>query len=131
MQHRNLLSLAAILGMLAVIFGAFGAHALKASLDPVSLGNWETATRYQFYHVFGMIVAVLLAERSGDKYGLRAAWWFLAGIVLFCGSLYLLSLRSLFSVNLNWLGPITPLGGLCFISGWVWIFIVVRRSLKK
>jgi uncharacterized membrane protein YgdD (TMEM256/DUF423 family) len=113
--------------MVAVILGAFGAHALKARLDVGALANWETAVRYQFYHVFAIITAAWLADKSQDKLALRAGWLFFIGILLFSGSLYFLSLRNLLEMNLLWLGPITPLGGLAFISGWVCLFISFRR----
>jgi uncharacterized membrane protein YgdD (TMEM256/DUF423 family) len=131
MQTRNILMLAAALGMIAVIFGAFSAHALKARLDVTSLGNWETATRYQFYHVFAMIASVYIAQKTSDSLAIKAAWLFFTGILLFSGSLYLLSTRSLIGANLSWLGPVTPLGGLSFICGWICLLVVFQRSVKN
>lgn len=128
MQTKKLLTVASFLGMLAVVLGAFGAHALKTRLDATSLAIWETAVRYQFYHVFAIILAAWLAEKSQNTLAIRAGWLFFIGIILFSGSLYFLSLRNLLEMNLLWLGPITPLGGLAFISGWVCLLITFRRS---
>jgi uncharacterized membrane protein YgdD (TMEM256/DUF423 family) len=96
---------------LAVAAGAFGAHALKARLSAEMLAVWETAARYQVYHALGLFVVAWLAERGRrtDPVG----WLFLAGILLFSGSLFALALTGE-----RRLGAITPLGGLCFLAGW-------------
>lgn len=109
------LKLGGILLALAVITGAFGAHALRDLLDEKSLQLWETANRYHFYHSFGIIVFSLLKGR-----GLK--WTpvlFLSGIICFSGSLYLMACRDLIDLPLAWLGPVTPLGGLFFILAWL------------
>jgi len=101
--------LAAALGLLAVALGAFGAHALKGALQSnETTAIWETAVLYHFIHA---VVLLVLATRPGA--GGAASSLFVAGIVLFSGSLYLLALT-----NVKWLGAITPLGGLCFLAGW-------------
>ena len=104
--------IAAVLCFLAVALGAFGAHSLKATLqahDMVSV--WEKAVLYHFLHALALLVLAL------HGIGSRApSILFVAGIVLFSGSLYLLALT-----NLRWLGAITPLGGLCFLAGWAWL----------
>ena len=95
---------------LAVALGAFGAHALKATLSPELLVTWETAVRYQMYAAFG----IQLGSLQG---GSKAPLWSLAlGSLLFSGSLYLLCLTGV-----RWLGAITPLGGLALIAGWLWL----------
>ena len=102
---------------LAVISGAFGAHALKARLPAEMLAIWETAARYHVYHglAFFALVLVRLESRAPREGALNAAGWlFLAGLVLFCGSLYALALTEK-----RWLGAITPLGGLAWIAGWL------------
>lgn len=114
-MNRNWLGIAAINGALAVMAGAFAAHGLKARLSPDSLAVFETGARYQMYHALAMAMTALVAARS-------AAIAFLAGIVLFSGSLYLLALTGT-----PILGAITPLGGLCFIAGWV---LLAWRAFK-
>lgn len=102
--------LTAVLGALAVVAGAFGAHALAERLPAVSLEVWKTTVFYQFIHVISV-----LALRTTP---LTKLLWLL-GIVLFSGSLYVLSTSSLHELNVNWLGPVTPIGGLFFILGWL------------
>jgi len=109
MQPRFLL-IAAIAGFLAVALGAFGAHGLKAVLSDYQLDIYKTAVNYQMWH------ALLLAAIAGQPHHKLlnwAGWTLLCGMVLFSGSLYLLSLTGL-----TWLGMITPIGGLCFLVGW-------------
>jgi uncharacterized membrane protein YgdD (TMEM256/DUF423 family) len=109
------LFLAALLGALAVALGAFGAHALKARLTPEKLVTFETGVRYHFYHTFALLVVGLVqVTLPGAGTTALAGWLFLAGIVLFSGSLYWLALGGP-----RWLGPITPLGGLALIGGWI------------
>ncbi|EED31915.1 product YwdK [gamma proteobacterium NOR5-3] len=101
-------------GLLGVAFGAFGAHALRDRLDAYSLGVFETAVQYQFYHSFALLAAGMLLMQFPSSVLLKSSvFLFLLGMVLFCGSLYLLSFSGL-----RWLGAITPLGGLAFIAGW-------------
>ena len=111
--------IAAIFGIIAVIFGAFGAHALKAQLNANALENWKTAVNYQFVHALALL---LLATLPTNTFIRLAAWFFVFGIVCFSGSLYLLSLKEILPINTAFLGPITPLGGLFFIIGWVCLF---------
>jgi uncharacterized membrane protein YgdD (TMEM256/DUF423 family) len=105
-MDRNWLGIAAINGALAVMAGAFAAHGLKARLSADALSVFETGARYQMYHALAMTLTALIPAR-------RAAIAFLAGIILFSGSLYLLALTGI-----TILGAITPIGGLCFIAGW-------------
>lgn len=123
MDFRKILKLAAILGAISVILGAFGAHKLKELINEQSLQNWETGVRYQFYHTFAIMLSGMLLMNSNIKEFRIASIAFFIGIILFSGSLYGLSLRSLTSANLIWLGPITPLGGVSFIVGWIYLFI--------
>jgi uncharacterized membrane protein YgdD (TMEM256/DUF423 family) len=98
---------------LAVAAGAFGAHSLKAVLTPDMLAVFETAVRYQMYHALGLCV-VGWASHQYPQVSFRATGWlFVAGIVLFSGSLYVLSLSGV-----RWLGAVTPLGGVAFLAGW-------------
>lgn len=117
--------IAALYGALAVILGAFGAHALKDKLDAYQHTIYEKAVSYQFYHVAALLVVALLADKLQVKTLSLAGWFFSAGILFFSGSLYLLATRSLLGLdNLTpVLGPITPIGGLCFIIGWILLLV--------
>ncbi len=106
--------LAGLLGAAAVGLGAFGAHGLKSRLSPDRLQTFETGARYQVYHALALLGTALLVFRSPGTLLSIAGWLFVAGILLFSGSLYLL----VFSGKRFW-GAITPLGGLCFIAGWL------------
>jgi uncharacterized membrane protein YgdD (TMEM256/DUF423 family) len=109
-MNSLLFRVAAALCFLAVALGAFGAHALKGTLAAHAMTEiWNKAVLYQFVHAFALLVLAALPVASRAASGL-----FVAGIVLFSGSLYLLALT-----NLRWLGAITPLGGLCFLAGWL------------
>lgn len=104
----------AVSAFVAVAAGAFGAHGLKNSLSQEMLQIFETGVRYQMYHAFGLFVAAWAAERFPGSLVTTAGWLFVAGTVLFSGSLYLLSLTET-----RWLGAITPLGGVAFLAGWL------------
>jgi uncharacterized membrane protein YgdD (TMEM256/DUF423 family) len=112
-SSRRLIAIGCILAGIGVAAGAFGAHMLKTILEPPMLAAYDTATRYQMYHAFGMILAGMAARLFGDPRLVTAGWIFTAGMVMFCGSLYGIALAGL-----KWMGPITPLGGLTFIIGW-------------
>ncbi|HEX3203701.1 MAG TPA: DUF423 domain-containing protein [Nitrospiraceae bacterium] len=99
---------------ISVAAGAFGAHALKAVLAPDMLGVFETASRYQMYHGLALLVVGLMGPRVPARSLAVGGWCFMAGIVLFSGSLYVLALSGI-----RWLGAITPLGGAAFLAGWM------------
>lgn len=108
------ITLASLSGMLAVAFGAFGAHALKGRLDDYALGVFQTAVQYHFYHSLALLAVGVVALSQPETALLRSSGWlFIIGIVIFSGSLYLLSISGM-----RWLGAVTPLGGLAFIAGW-------------
>jgi len=111
---RVFFSLGAVLAFLAVAAGAFGAHAVRARLSPDLLDVFDTAARYHFFHALGLMVVGFAAGRWPGTVVHLAGWLFLAGIVLFSGSLYLLSLTGV-----RWLGAVTPFGGLAFLAGWL------------
>ncbi|MEQ1796274.1 MAG: DUF423 domain-containing protein [Nitrospira sp.] len=110
---QTLIGIGSLLAALAVAAGAFGAHMLKAVLDPPMLAVFETAARYQMYHALGMIAVGLAGQVFACPQVARAGWCLAAGTFLFCGSLYGVSL-----LGIRWLGAITPIGGLAFITGW-------------
>lgn len=123
-MSRLFLAFAAISGFVAVGLGAFGAHGLKPRLSPSLMSAFETAVQYQFYHTLALFGVALLLERLGQQTLLVAAGFlFIAGIVLFSGSLYALALGAP-----RWLGPVTPLGGVTFLLAWATLFIAILRS---
>ena len=118
----RLVAAAAINAFVAVAAGAFGAHGLRQRLDARALEVFEIGVRYQMFHALGMVVAAWLAAR-GLALAATAGWVMQAGIVVFSGSLYLLSLSGV-----RWLGAITPLGGLGFLVGWALIAVAALRG---
>jgi len=109
--------------MLAVILGAFGAHALKARLDESLLKIYHTGVEYHFYHALGLILVGIIAMNIPTNIWLKSSGWMMfAGIVLFSGSLYSLSI-----LNVRWLGMITPFGGLLFILAWLSLCIAIYK----
>ena len=126
---KNWMAWGAIVAMAAVALGAFGAHGLKESLSPERLEIFHTGVRYQFYHAFALLFLGLWAKTSPENKMLsRAGIAFFIGIVLFSGSLYILSIRDLVNWPVNWLGPITPLGGVSFIVGWVFVLLGINKD---
>lgn len=122
--------IAGILALLAVVFGAFGAHGLKGHISDDALAAFKTGHEYQFLHSLAILILFVIHSLYPVKQFRYAVYFFLAGIFLFSGSLYLLSTRELTGLPVGFLGPLTPLGGLCFIAGWL-IFIIGFSRLKK
>jgi uncharacterized membrane protein YgdD (TMEM256/DUF423 family) len=124
MLQKAFLTTGAVTAALAVALGAFGAHALKTRLAPDLLAVYQTAVQYHFYHALGLILIGLAAGQMAGSVWLKAAGWtMLAGIVLFSGSLYVLTISGQ-----RWLGAITPVGGLAFIAGWALFAVAVTRA---
>ena len=121
-MERLFFSVGAISAFLAVAAGAFGAHALRARLDPAMLAVFETGARYQMYHALGLLAVAWALTRWPGPWAGRAGWLFLVGTVLFSGSLYALALSGI-----RWLGAITPLGGLAFLAGWLCLALAARQ----
>jgi uncharacterized membrane protein YgdD (TMEM256/DUF423 family) len=123
-MDRTFLLIGAALGFFGVMFGAFGAHALRSRLSPEMLAVFETAVRYQMYHAFAvLIVAAGLGHVGPARLMMTAGWLFFAGVLLFSGSLYALALSGVTT-----LGIITPFGGLLFLVGWacLGLFALIR-----
>jgi uncharacterized membrane protein YgdD (TMEM256/DUF423 family) len=128
-MHKSYIKTAAVLGALSVMLGAFAAHGLKQILTADNLQIFETAVRYQFYHVFALLAVGILYKDFAGKYMLWAGKLFIAGIILFSGSLYLLCYVKHNAMPLNWLGAITPFGGVAFIAGWLMLFTaIIKRN---
>ena len=128
-MHKFFLQLASVLAALAVTLGAFGAHALKRIAPDTAVNIFETAVRYQFYHVFALAVAGILYRDFSNKWMLWAGNLFIVGIILFSGSLYILTwLKASSRQGLDWVGIITPFGGLAFIAGWICMFLGLYKG---
>jgi uncharacterized membrane protein YgdD (TMEM256/DUF423 family) len=122
-MDRLFFSLGAVSAFVAVAAGAFGAHALRARLSPELLAVFETGARYQMYHALALIVTAWAAARWPGPLPQAAGWLFLAGTMLFSGSLYALALSGV-----RWLGAITPLGGVAFLMGWICLALAAQRG---
>ncbi|MEO6542154.1 MAG: DUF423 domain-containing protein [Ferruginibacter sp.] len=128
-MHKGFLKTAALMGALSVMLGAFAAHGLKDLLSPGNLQVFETAVRYQFYHVFALLAVGILYAAFPGKLMEWAGRFFIAGIIFFSGSLYLLCYVKHQQMDLNWPGAITPFGGAAFIAGWVLLFCaMIKRN---
>jgi uncharacterized membrane protein YgdD (TMEM256/DUF423 family) len=124
MKGKIIILTGIILSGLTVVIGAFGAHALRATLEHTGRAEtFELAVRYQFYHALAILAAGILADRIQRNEIGYAAWLFLAGIIFFSGSLYVLSLTGV-----TMLGAVTPIGGLLMIAGWLMLFIGVYKK---
>ncbi|MBX2972944.1 MAG: DUF423 domain-containing protein [Flavobacteriales bacterium] len=128
MNDRSL-TLGALMLFIAVALGAFGAHGLKSQVGPEAVAQWQTGVQYQFYHGFGLVLLAALGGRLPQKRIRLIGNLFVAGILLFSGSIYLLATRDILGTQglTPVLGPITPLGGLCFLAGWAVLFITAWR----
>ena len=131
-MHKRFLITAFVFGALSVIAGAFLAHLLKQKMPQAAIEVYETAVRYQFYHVFALLACGLLTEKFPGVQIKRAGICFIAGIVLFSGSLYLISglISNGISVPLV-LGILTPLGGVSFILGWLFLTLAISTERRS
>ena len=125
-MHKRFLLSSAVAAFLAVGLGAFAAHGLRGRLDNPTLEIFQTAVRYHFFHALGLaLIAVLSKEYPKSRLLHWAGWLMLAGIALFSGSLYVLSLSGI-----KWLGAVTPLGGLAFMSAWLLLALFALREAE-
>jgi len=113
-MERFFLAAGSISAFLAVAFGAFAAHGLKGRLTPDLLSTFEVGVRYHMYHSLALLAVAWVASRWPQSGATIAGWFFLAGIIIFSGSLYVLTITGL-----RWLGAITPIGGVAFLIGWL------------
>jgi len=128
-MKRNYLLAGSLSGAIAVALGAFGAHGLKKIVPAETVATFQTGVQYQMYHTLALILAAILYEKFPDKWIRWAGGCFIAGIVLFSGSLYLLTaLKAAGEVGLNGVGIITPFGGVFFILGWVSLFAGIIKK---
>lgn len=130
-MQRNTLALAALVMLTAVALGAFGAHGLKPRISPEALANWHTGVQYQMVHGLALLFLALAGGQLHQRYLSFARALFFGGVVCFSGSLYLLSTREVLGTQglTQVLGPITPLGGLLYMGGWIVLLVsTLRRS---
>jgi uncharacterized membrane protein YgdD (TMEM256/DUF423 family) len=127
-MQKTFLIAGALLGALAVGLGAFAAHALKRIADEQTVGVFHTGVEYQFYHALALLgVGIIYAQFPG-AWIVRAGWCFVIGTVLFSGSLYAIALLKANGGSIGPAGIITPIGGLFFIAGWVFLFVGLLRK---
>lgn len=127
-MNKRIIITAAFFGALAVILGAFGAHALKKIVSAQSLDVWHTAVQYHFYHTFALLFLSTFARYKNALINF-ASYCFTGGIFLFSGSLYILSLKDYMGwAGASFLGPVTPVGGLLFIMGWLSLLLAALRD---
>jgi uncharacterized membrane protein YgdD (TMEM256/DUF423 family) len=124
--ERVFVAAGSIAGFLGVAFGAFGAHALKTQLTPDALATFEIGMRYQMYHALALIAAAWVCTKWPGAWARASGWLFIAGIVVFSGSLYVLALTGA-----RWLGAVTPIGGLAFLAGWGCLATAAVRGTKS
>lgn len=122
-MDKLFLMLGALSGAMSVAAGAFGSHGLRAKLEPRMLEVFETAARYQMYHALALIAVAWVASRWPGSMTAASGWLFVAGTVLFSGSLYGYTLTGV-----RTLAIITPIGGVCFILGWICLALAVRNG---
>lgn len=120
---RLLMSIAATYGLVAVLLGAFAAHGLKEVLSASSLASWQTGVTYQMTHALVLLVIGLWLRQGGSNLVKVAGVLFAIGVLVFSGSIYALVL-----LQVSWLGPVTPLGGLCLIAGWGCMLVAAVQS---
>jgi uncharacterized membrane protein YgdD (TMEM256/DUF423 family) len=120
---RLLMSIAATYGLVAVLLGAFAAHGLKEVLSASSLASWQTGVTYQMTHALVLLVIGLWLRQGGSNLVKVAGVLFAIGVLVFSGSIYALVL-----LQVSWLGPVTPLGGLCLIAGWGCMLVAAAQS---
>jgi len=128
-MHKRFVVTGSVLGAIAVALGAFGAHGLKKIVPAETVQTFQTGVQYQMYHALALLIAGLLYEKCSQRFVKIAGTLFIIGVILFSGSLYVLTAgKAAETAALDKAGIITPLGGLAFIGGWLFLFISVVRS---
>lgn len=128
-MDRKILAAASVFGALAIVLGAFGAHALKAKLEPEMLAVFETGVKYQMYHALFLLFAGITTLVS-DKAKKAILWLTVTGILFFSFSLYIIACKDLFSIEIGKFGIITPIGGLLLLCAWVVFFLQIVRPKR-
>ncbi len=123
-MNRTFILLGGLFGAAAVALGAFGAHGLRNSVDAQGLETWQTAAHYHLIHAVMLVLVGVLTAHNSSKALRVAGWLFVAGMLIFGGTLYVLVLTGM-----KWLGAITPLGGICLIAGWLCLAVASKDAL--
>ncbi len=127
-MFKSVMIIASCFAILAVLLGAFGAHSLENLLSIKNATSYETAVKYQFYHSFAIYFCGFLIYLFPNKFFQTASKMFIVGIILFCGSLYLIVYLKTYNIQINsFIGIITPIGGICFILGWVFLILGLKK----
>lgn len=131
-MHKGFVSTGALLGAIAVALGAFGAHGLKKVVPAETVQTFQTGVQYQMYHALALLLTGLLYEKCSQRFARTAGILFIIGIILFSGSLYLLTAgKAAETSSLDKAGIITPLGGVSFIAGWLFLFLAVMKKNER
>ena len=131
-MHKRFTTTGALLGAIAVALGAFGAHGLKKIVPAETVQIFQTGVQYQMYHALALLLTGLLYEKGSQKFARMAGVLFIIGIILFSGSLYLLTVGKAAETNsLEKSGIITPFGGIAFIAGWLFLFLAVMKKSER
>ena len=128
-MQKIFLILGTILAGLGVALGAFGAHGLKKIVPPETVSSYQTGVQYQMYHAFALLLVGILSERLSRSFINWSGAFLILGIILFSGSLYLLaSLKAMNKVGVSGIGIITPIGGLMFLAGWIFLLTAIIKK---
>jgi len=130
-MRKLFLRIGSLMAMAAVILGAFGSHGLEGLIEPERINTYEIGVRYHFYHALALLATSVLLYFGKKSFLHYAGWFFIAGIVLFSGSLYLLSVQDVLNIPAALLGPVTPVGGLLFILGWILFFLSTYQHHQR
>ena len=126
-MNKSIVIIGIVVLVIAIVLGAFGAHALKEHLTPEKLNTFEVGVRYQVYHGLAFLILGFSADKFQFSLKLPTRLIFV-GVLMFSGSIYFLAIQEMLDVSLKFLGPITPLGGLLIITGWILFLIKIIRS---
>jgi uncharacterized membrane protein YgdD (TMEM256/DUF423 family) len=131
-MHKKFIATGVLLGAIAVALGAFGAHGLKKIVPAETVQSFQTGVQYQMYHALVLILSGILFEKFPNRYLLFAGRFFLAGIIFFSGSLYLMAMfKAIALTGFDKIGIITPIGGVFFITGWLLLFTGIAGKGKS
>lgn len=126
---KQFIAFGIVLAMLSVVLGAFGAHGLKGKIAAESLDSYHVAIRYQMFHALGLILFASMPSLMRDTLGRLGSWAFIVGTLFFSGSIYLLTTNDLTGIGLtSILGPMTPIGGMFLIIGWLLFLVAVLKK---
>lgn len=131
-MHKKFVATGAVLGAVAVALGAFGAHGLKEIVSAQTVQAFQTGVQYQMYHALALLLTGLLYEKCHPKFARIAGVLFIIGIILFSGSLFILTAgRAAETASLDKAGIITPFGGVAFIAGWLFLFLSAMKKTAR